>query len=113
MNWETYKTLTPELKEEYNFRFDSKLYQFIYDFRTMVNNVGGLLLVLMICMFLVHINEDFSSLKPVIMLLSKILVPLTAIFLIAIAITLIISFFTELNWMKKNKIKRVGFGWKN
>jgi hypothetical protein len=112
MNWETYKTLTPELKEEYNFKFQDKLPSFIFDIRKMMSEVSVLLMLLCVSMFLIKYHKQ-EALIPIIDLIGKIMIPIIVIYLIVISGGVIFRFVTEILWLKKNKIKRVGSKWTN
>lgn len=113
MNWETYKTLTPEQKEEYDFRnkhkgpiFDSGMYTTI-----------SLLMLIVINLFLSAyiIQKEFVAvpklnmdniMNSVIELLGVIPL-LIIIFLIGYIIEMIWRTYKEFKWRKKNNIKSI------
>jgi len=119
MNWNTYKTLTSELKEEYDWKFKNKGK---FESRGILVNATSLMFIIISMLFTFYIivkdPELISYQGEVIDLLTGV-AKVIDIALIIIVVHAIIMFITiiyynvlQYKWMKTNNIKRKWKWWK-
>lgn len=118
MNWNTYKTLTVQQKEEYNFRFKNKEYFDLKGILTLFLLFITTTMLLLMILFIIVTNELFDSFKDKI----DIIVDGTAqtanlmfwVLIISLSLNIlniIVLLFLEYKWRKKEGIKYIPF-WK-
>lgn len=115
MNWETYKGMTKEQKEEYNFKFKDK--KFTINGKGMILSISIFLSTVtqfMMVIYLAIADERFVHLKETVVSLlvgASNIIRITLFFMLFVAIGWIIELFYKLymewKWMKDNKIKKI------
>jgi len=119
MNWETYKDLSVELREEYDWKFKDKG---IFNAGSFLNNViiffAMIIIMLFMFQFLVT-NPDMISYQDELIDLMKGIAGIVKISFIYIAVYIVFLLFKIIYfgisrqvWIRKNKIKNKGPWWK-
>ncbi len=117
MNWKTYKTLTPEEKEEYNYRFKDKTTQFNLIGPTRLGSVFiGLGLITAMLFYVTYTSPALEDNKESILVffesINNVLKLSTSIIIFSLVINvifLIIHHVSYYIWKKKNKIDYIPF----
>ena len=119
LNWETYKTLNSEQKEEYNFRFKDRE---IMDVKGLANNVLIFIMSIIILTFIIYLSITSPSLQQykiqINTLLNSCLISTLIITMIIMGYCIeyvvrsIIQFIQFYKWKKQNNIKQI-YWWKN
>ena len=109
MNYKTYKTLTAEQKEEYNFRFKDKFYR--PDIRSLVwmtiflTTVFSLFVMIIYLAQKEYLDVDTSSIITTISQLNGVVLIIVLGYVLIWMLELIVNMIFYYLWIKKNKIK--------
>lgn len=119
MNWETYKLLTPEQKEEFKFRFDKDITVNIKGLATVISLMLAMVTLLLFIVYLCVIDPKFAAYKDSIVELivrCRELIFVSGIiilgYLIEYTFELVVHMYQYRKWIKRNNI-RVIYWWKN
>lgn len=109
MNYKTYKTLTPELKEEYNFRFKDKFYR--PEIRSLMwltiflTTTFSLFIMIVYLAQKEYLNVDTQSILSTIATLNGVVLIVVISYVLICIAELANNMIQYGLWIKKNKIK--------